>query len=146
MRFETWTWYALGSAFFAALTAILAKAGVTGVNANVATWVRTVVILALTSAVVTGTKAWPALASLPRGSLRMLVLSGAATGLSWLCYFQALQRAPASQVAPIDKLSVGLVAVLGVLLLGEPLSWRLAVGVTLIVTGVLVVASGGSAT
>ena len=137
-----WQWYALGSAFFAALTAILAKVGVTGVNSNFATLIRTAVILAITAALVWWRKEWEPGSLTSRGA-RFLVLSGLATGLSWLCYFRALQLAPASKVAPIDKLSVALVVGMAALFLGEPLSGRVLLGASLVVAGVLVLAISG---
>ena len=136
-----WQWFALGSAFFAALTAVLGKVGVSEVNSNLATFIRTVVILVVAAAIVSLRREWEPPGGLSRLGLAMLVLSGAATGLSWLCYYRALQMAPASRVAPIDKLSVALVIVLAVLFLGEPLTWRVAVGGALVVAGVLVLAT-----
>ncbi len=138
---EGWQWFALGSAFFAALTAILAKLGVAEIQANLATLIRTVVILVVTALLVSVRGEWEPLSKLSSRGVLLLVLSGIATGLSWLCYFQALQMAPASRVAPIDKLSVALVIVLGLLVLGEPFHWKVAVGGALIVAGVLLVAS-----
>ena len=136
----TWLLYALGSAFFAALTAILAKVGIEGLNADLGTWIRTLVILAVTSLLVTARGEWHGPATWnPRGIV-FLVLSGVATGASWLCYFRALQLAPASRVAPVDKLSVALTILLGVTVLGEPLSWKLVIGGALVVAGVLVLA------
>lgn len=137
-----WLVFALGSAFFAGLTAILGKLGVAQLGSNLATLIRTVVILFVTAAIVSLRSEW----SWPRGAaarpIVFLVLSGVATGLSWLCYYRALQLAPASLVAPVDKLSVVFAIVLGVAVLGEPLSWRLAAGAALIVAGVLVIALG----
>jgi bacterial/archaeal transporter family protein len=134
-----WRIYALGSAVFAALTAILAKVGVIDVDSNLATFVRTVVILALCSLAVTirGGWAWETLS--PR-SLRMLTLSGIATGLSWLCYFKALQAGPASRVAPIDKLSVVFVVLLAAFLLREPLTLKVGIGAALITAGAVLMA------
>jgi transporter family protein len=136
-----WLAFALGSAFFAGLTAILAKVGVQGLNSNVATFVRTIVILLVTAAIISLRHEW----SMPRGSgprpIAFLILSGVATGFSWLCYFRALQLAPASLVAPIDKLSVAFAIVMGILFLGEPFTWRIAVGGTMIVAGALVIAT-----
>src|SRR4051812_21365330 len=137
----SWLLFALGSAFFAGLTAILGKLGVTGINSNLATLVRTVVIIFVTAAIVSMRSEWQWPAELARRSLLFLVLSGVATGLSWLCYYRALQLAPASLVAPVDKLSVAFAIVLGIVFLGEPLSWRLALGGVLIVAGALVVAT-----
>jgi bacterial/archaeal transporter family protein len=136
----TWLTFALGSAFFAGLTAILGKVGVAGLNSNLATLVRTVVILALTAALVTGRGEWVRPERLDLRSIVFLVLSGAATGLSWLCYYRALQLAPASLVAPVDKLSVVFVIVLGVVVLGEPWTWKLVAGAVLVVSGVVLIA------
>lgn len=135
-----WQLFALGAAGFAALTAILGKLGVSEVNSNLATLVRTVVVLGVTAALVTARGEWESPAKLSRYGLLMLTLSGVATGLSWLCYYRSLSMAPASLVAPVDKLSVVLVMVLAVVLLGEPVTWRLALGGALIAAGVLVVA------
>ena len=135
-----WLVFAVGSAFFAGLTAILGKLGVAGMNSNLATLVRTVVILAITAALVSARGEWVRPERLEARSLTFLVLSGVATGLSWLCYYRALQLAPASLVAPVDKLSVVFAIVLGVVVLGEPLTWSLALGAVLIVAGVLVIA------
>jgi transporter family protein len=137
----SWQLFALGSAFFAALTAILGKIGVSEINSNLATLIRTVVILAVTALLVTAREEWEPFNKLSGKGVLFLCLSGIATGLSWLCYYRALQSGPASMVAPIDKLSVALVIVLGVLVLGEPLSWKVVVGGTLVVTGVIVLAS-----
>src|SRR5438132_9472330 len=101
-----WQWFALGSAFFAGLTAILGKAGVAEINSNLATLIRTIVILAVSALIITGRGEWEPLSRLSGKGVLMLCLSGLATGLSWLCYYRALQMAPASLVAPIDKLSV----------------------------------------
>jgi transporter family protein len=137
-----WLLFSLGSAFFAGLTAILGKLGVAGINSNLATLIRTVVILFVTAGIVSMRDEWRAPESLAGRPLTFLVLSGVATGLSWLCYYRALQLAPASLVAPIDKLSVAFAIVLGVTVLGEPLTWRVAVGGALVVCGALVIATG----
>lgn len=134
-----WRIYALGSAVFAALTAISAKLGVVDVDSNLATFVRTVVILALCSLTVTVRGGWAWETVSPR-SLRMLTLSGVATGLSWLCYFKALQAGPASRVAPIDKLSVVFVVLLAALFLREPLSLKVGIGAVLITAGAVLMA------
>jgi transporter family protein len=139
---KQWLLFALGSAFFAGLTAILGKVGVEGLNSNLATLIRTVVIFAVTAALVSFRKEWVAPASLAAKPVTFLVLSGIATGLSWLCYYRALQLAPATLVAPIDKLSVAFAIALGVIVLGEPLTWQIAVGGALIVAGALVIATG----
>lgn len=140
MNFNSnWLLFALGSAFFAALTAIFGKLGVAGLNANVATFIRTIVILGLVALVISVRREWPAAGSIPRGSWLFLILSGIATGLSWLCYYRALQLGPVTKVAPIDKLSVVIAILLGVAVLGEKLSWPIAVGGGLIVAGSLVI-------
>ena len=139
---KPWLLFALGSAFFAGLTAILGKVGVAGLSSNLATFIRTVVILGLTSAIVSWRDEWVPPQSLAPKPVTFLVLSGIATGLSWLCYYRARQLAPASLVAPIDKLSVAFAIALGVLALGEPLTWRIALGGALVVAGALVIASG----
>ena len=139
---SSWIAFAVGSAVFAAATAILGKIAVSEINSNLATLIRTVVILILVAVMVAARGEWEPLGKLSRVAVLMLVLSGVATGLSWLCYYRALQLAPASRVAPIDKLSVALVIVAGVVFLGEPLSWRVAFGGGLIVMGVLVLARG----
>ena len=135
-----WQLFALGSALFAALTAILGKLGVSEVNSNLATLIRTVVIIAVTTGIVTFRGEWEPLNKLSRFGVIMLALSGIATGLSWLCYYRALQMAPASRVAPVDKLSVVLVIVLAVALLGETMTWQVALGGTLVTAGVLILA------
>jgi len=137
---ESWPLWALLSAVFAALTAILAKVGVAGVNSDYATFIRTVVILIFLSALLAFTGQFQALSTLSRRSLLFLVLSGLATGLSWLCYFRALKLGPVSQVAPIDKLSLLMVAVLGVFFLGEKLQPRNWLGVLLMAVGALLLA------
>ena len=135
-----WLLFALGSAFFAGLTAILGKLGVAGMNSNLATLIRTIVILLVTTLIVTARKEWMWPRDVAIKPVMFLVLSGVATGLSWLCYYRALQLAPASLVAPIDKLSVAFAIVLAVVLLGEPLTWQVALGGSLIVAGALVIA------
>jgi transporter family protein len=137
-----WQLWAGGAAVFAALTAVLAKLGLQGIEANLATLLRTLVVaVALTVLLaVKGQLAWGQVQTLPAASLAALVLSGLATGLSWLCYFQALKLGPVSRVAPIDKLSVVLVAVLGVWLLGEQLGLRGWIGVLLMGLGAVLVA------
>lgn len=137
---EGWQWLALGSAFFAALTALLGKVAVSEMNSNLATLIRTAVILVLAAGVVTFRGDWQPVGETSPRAWTFLVLSGVATGLSWLCYYRALQMAPASSVAPIDKLSVALVIVLAVAFLGEPLTWKTAVGGGLVVAGVVLVA------
>ena len=137
---EHWMIYALGSAFFAALTALFGKIGVAGVPSNLATLIRTVVILGVATALVAWRGEWRAPATIEPKTWLFLVLSGIATGLSWLCYYRALQLGPVSKVAPIDKLSVVLVAIFGVLFLGETLSLRGWIGVTLVGAGAVLLA------
>lgn len=135
-----WFTWALLSAVFAALTAILAKVGVAGVNSNVATAIRTSVILIFTWAIAFATARDAILVALSRRTWVFLVLSALATGLSWLCYFRALQLGEASKVAPVDKLSVVFAIVLAALFLGEKLSWHQWVGGTLILAGAITIA------
>ncbi|MBX9679920.1 MAG: EamA family transporter [Gemmataceae bacterium] len=132
-----WHWFALGSAFFAALTALLGKVGVSELNSNRATLIRTAVVLVLTAGIITWRGEWQAWTPTSNRAAIFLVLSGVATGLSWLCYYRALQMAPASRVAPLDKLSVGLVILFAIVFLGEPLTWKVALGGTLVVAGVV---------
>jgi transporter family protein len=133
-----WELYAFGSAFFAGLTAILGKLGVAGVNSNLATFIRTLVIIAVTAVILFIRDEWRKPESIPASTWLFLTLSGIATGLSWLCYYRALQLGPVTKVAPIDKLSVVFAILLGVIFLGEHLTWQLAVGGSLIVLGSLV--------
>lgn len=135
-----WVWFAIGSAFFAGLTAILGKLGVEGLNSNLATFIRTVVILFVVMAIISMRNEWQLPQHITAKPVIFLILSGIATGLSWLCYYRALQLAPASWVAPIDKLSVVIAIILGVTVLGEPISAKLLIGAGLILSGVLVLA------
>ena len=137
-----WLTWALLSAFFAALTAILAKLGVAGVDSNLATAVRTSVVVVFTWTLVALTRQAAGIQMLSRRNWLFLVLSGLATGLSWLCYFHALKVGPVSKVASIDKLSVVLVIVFGALILGERLSVAKAAGGALIVAGAILIALG----
>lgn len=136
----TWLSWSILSAVFAAATAILAKAGVTGVNANLATAVRTSVILVFTWAIAWATVQPGAIGRLTSRTWMFLLLSGLATGASWLCYFRALQAGQASRVAPIDKLSVVFVIVLSALFLGERLTFAKVAGGLLIAAGAIVIA------
>lgn len=138
-----WQVWALLSACFAALTAIFAKVGVENVNSDYATFVRTLVIVAVLGAILAATGNWQAPATVSARSWLFLVLSGLATGASWLCYFRALQIGDAARVAPIDKLSVVLVAVFAVLFLGERLSGPNWLGIGLIGAGAVLVAWRG---
>lgn len=136
-----WQIWALLAAVFAALTAIFGKVGVEAIDSDFATLIRTAVILAITAAIVAATGAWQPLASVSGKSWTFLTLSGLATGASWLCYYRALKLGPASQVAPIDKLSIVLVAVFAVLFLGERLTAKNWLGVALVAAGALLVAT-----
>ena len=137
-----WQLWAGAAALFAAATAVLAKLGLQGIDANLATLLRTLVVAAALTVLLAckGQLALDPLQTLPAQSVLALVASGLATGLSWLCYFQALQLGPVSRVAPIDKLSVVLIAVLGVWFLGEELSLRGWLGVVLMGLGAALVA------
>jgi len=135
-----WLTWSLLSAFFAGLTAIFAKIGVTGVDSNLATAVRTAVVLVFAWGVALATQPVSAVLGFSRRTWLFLILSGLATGCSWLCYFRALQLGDASKVAPIDKLSVVFVLVLAALFLGEALTWKTALGGALITTGAVVLA------
>jgi transporter family protein len=135
----SWLYWALLSALFAGLTAVLAKVGVRDVDSNLATAVRTTVVLAFAWAIALLGGARGALA-IPARSWAFLVLSGLATGASWLCYFRALKLGEASRVAPIDKLSVVVAIVLAAAFLGERLTWQHYLGGALIVAGTLVLA------
>jgi bacterial/archaeal transporter family protein len=135
-----WRVFALGSAFFAALTAIFGKVGVSEINSDLATFYRTLIILSISALLVSARQEWQSPAVLSSKGLLFLGFSGVATGLSWLCYFRALQMAPASRVAPIDKFSVVLVVVIAVLFLGERLTWKVALGSMLIAGGVILTA------
>ena len=133
-----WLPYAVGSAVFASLTAILGKVGIAGVDSNLGTAVRTCVVLVMAWVMVFVTGKSSQVRQIPRGELGVLCLSGLATGGSWLCYYRALQQGPASVVVPIDKLSILVTAVFSRLVFGEKLSPRAAVGLTLVVAGTLV--------
>ncbi len=133
----SWQFWALLSACFAALTAIFAKVGVEHVNSDFATFIRTIVILAALGAILVATGQWQPPASVSGRTYLFLVLSGLATGASWICYFRALKLGDAARVAPLDKLSVVLVAVFGVMFLGEKLSLANWLGVLMIAGGVI---------
>jgi len=136
-----WWVYALLSALFASLTALFAKAGVSQVNSDLATAIRTVVILFVAWSIVFFRGAHKDIQAITRQSLFYLIISGVATGLSWIFYFKALQKGKLSQVAPVDKLSVALTILFAVLFLGEALSWKSATGAVLIIAGTLVLIS-----
>ena len=137
-RVGMWFVFALGSAVFAALTAIFAKVGIEGVDSNLATAVRTLVVLVMAWAIVLVTGVQGGLASISARSWVFLVLSGLATGASWLCYYRALQLGQASLVVPIDKLSLVITLVLAVVLLREQLTVRGVVGAVLVTAGAIV--------
>jgi|SRR5947209_6081188 transporter family protein len=136
----SWQLWALLSAGFAALTAIFAKVGVENVNSDFATFIRTIVIMAALGAILASTGQWQSPGTVSVRSYCFLVLSGLATGGSWVCYFRALKLGDAARVAPIDKMSVVLVAIFGVVFLGERLSMPNWLGVALIAAGAVLVA------
>jgi transporter family protein len=140
---SSWQFWAVLSAAFAALTAIFAKVGVADINSDFATLFRTAVVLVLLAVIVIATGQWQSLGSIPGRSYTFLVLSAVATGASWLFYFRALKLGDASRVAPIDKLSVVLVAIFGATLLGEELSWPNWLGVVLVALGAVLVGYRG---
>ena len=139
----SWQLWALLSAAFAALTAVFAKVGIENINSDFATFIRTIVILCTLGAILIGTGQWQPLGSISSRSLSFLVLSGLATGGSWICYFRALRLGDAARVAPLDKLSVILVALFSAGFLGERLSMPNWLGITLIATGAVLVAYKG---
>lgn len=132
-----WLVYALGSAVFAALTSILAKVGIDGVNSNLATALRTMVVVAMAWGMVFLTDAQGGISTISRKSWVFLILSGLATGASWLCYYKALQVGEASRVVPVDKLSVVFTLILAIVFLHEKLTWKSGVGCLLITAGTL---------
>lgn len=135
-----WFFWALLSAFFAGATAVLAKIGVQQVDSNLATAIRTTVVLVFAWSVALLANPLSSLGTLSRRTWLFLTLSGLATGLSWLCYFRALQLGPASKVAPVDKLSVVFVLIFAACFLSEALTWRTALGGALITAGAVVLA------
>jgi transporter family protein len=141
--FVSWQFWAALSAVFAALTAIFAKIGVEDVNSDFATFVRTVIVLMALGAMVFATREWQAITSVTLRSYMFLILSGLATGSSWVCYFRALKLGDAARVAPVDKLSVVLVALFGSIFLGEKLSMANWAGVALIGAGAILVTYKG---
>jgi transporter family protein len=138
--FSSWQLWAVLSAVFAALTAIFAKIGIENINSDFATFIRTIVILMTLGFILIATGQFQAPGSISGRTYLFLVLSGLATGGSWICYFRALKIGQAAQVAPIDKLSVVLVAIFGVIFLGERLTAPNWVGVALIAAGAVLVA------
>jgi transporter family protein len=136
----SWKVFAVGSALFASLTAILGKVGVGSMPSDLATFLRTIVILLLSALIVSLRGEWQRPGGLSAPGVAAICLSGVATGLSWLCYYRALQLAPASRVAPIDKLSVAFVVIIGVLFLHEQLDWKTGLGAVLITAGAVIMA------
>ena len=136
-----WFYWAILSAVFAALTAIFAKIGIQGVNSDLATLIRTAIVILVLSAFVWFTGKWSNPLTLPSKTWIFLTLSGLATGASWVCYFRARQIGDASKVAPIDKLSLVLVAVFAFVFLGERPSLREWAGITMVASGVLILAA-----
>jgi len=137
---QSWQAWAVLSAIFAALTAIFAKVGIENVNSDLATFLRTIVIVVILAAIVAATNQWQPLSEISGRTYAFLALSGLATGASWLCYFRALKLGDAARVAPIDKLSVVLVAIFGVIFFGEKLTLPNWTGVALIAAGAVLVA------
>ena len=137
---SSWQFWAILSAIFAALTAVFAKIGIENVNSDFATFIRTIVILLCLGAILAATGQFQSPGSVSARSYAFLVLSGLATGASWICYFRALKLGDASQVAPIDKLSVVLVAVFAFLFLGERPSGQNWLGIALIAAGAVLIA------
>ncbi len=137
---HSWFYWALASAFFAALTAIFAKAGLQGIDSDFATFIRTLVIIAALAAFLSYTDKWQGVVGFTGRNWLFLILSGLATGASWLAYFKALQLGNASQVAPVDKFSLVLVALMAVVFLDERPSAQEWLGLGLVTAGVLVLA------
>ena len=138
--FPTWVYFALGSALFAGLTALFGKIGVAGINSNLATFLRTIVVLIFSGGIVFAAGEWQNPTKLPVRALTFLILSALATGASWLCYYRALQLGPASGVAPVDKLGVVFAMILAFVFLGEKADIKTLCGGLLIVSGALVIA------
>lgn len=139
---HSWQLWAVLSAVFAALTAIFAKVGVENVNSDLTTLIRTIVVVCVLALIVYATRQFQNPADIPGRTYLFLVLSALGTGASWLCYFRALKLGDAAQVAPIDKLSVVLVAVFGVIFLGERLSLTSWAGIAMVAAGAILVAIG----
>lgn len=134
-----WKLYAILSACFAALTAILAKLGVKGINTNIATAIRTIVILFVAWGIVLASGQLKQVKELSKTNLLFLGLSGIATGLSWIFYFKALEAGPVSKVAPIDKLSVAIAIGLSFIILKEPVDTKVIIGGLLIIAGTIII-------
>lgn len=138
--FENWQFWAILAAIFASLTAIFAKVGVADIGSDFATFLRTLVVVAVLGLILWATGQYERLDTISAKSALFLVLSGLATGASWVCYFRALKLGQASQVAPVDKLSVVLVAIFGAIFLGEQLSPAGWFGVSLVGAGAVIIA------
>jgi transporter family protein len=136
----SWQFWALMSAIFAALTAVFAKVGVAGINSDFATLIRTCVVIVVLALIVAATGQWQPPSEISRRTWIFLALSGLGTGASWLCYFRALKLGDVARVAPIDKLSIVFVALIGVVFLGERLSGANWIGVVLFGAGIWLVA------
>lgn len=139
-----WFYWSVLSAVFAACTAVLAKIGVANVDSNTAMALRTTVVFTLSWILVFALKGFATVRGIPNGALLAILASGVATGLSWLCYFKALQGGPVSKVGPIDKLSVVLLVIFGAVFLDEPMTLRTVAAVVLIAVGVLILATSNS--
>jgi bacterial/archaeal transporter family protein len=135
-----WKAYAALSALFAALTAIFGKIGVSQINSDLATFFRTIVVLAVSALLISVRSEWQNPGELSPKGMTFVILSGIATGLSWLCYYRALQTGPASGVAPIDKLSVVFVVIFAVVVLGERLTWKVGIGAIFVSAGAALMA------
>ena len=140
--YSSWQLWAVLSAVFAALTAIFAKVGVENVNSDLATFIRTIVVVCVLGLIVYATRQFQDPTTISSRTYLFLLLSGLGTGASWLCYFRALKLGNAAQVAPIDKLSVVLVALFGVIFLGERLNALNWLGIVLVAAGAILVAIG----
>jgi len=136
---SNWQIYALGSAFFAGLTVLFGKIGVMNINSNLATFIRTIVIIVMITGIVYWRNEWQRPQTIDTKTWIFLILSGMATGLSWLCYYRAIQLGPISKVAPVDKLSVVLAIIFGIIFLGEKLTWQVLLGGGLVVLGTIII-------
>lgn len=137
---KMWLIYAAGSAVFAALTSVLAKIGIDGVNSNLATAIRTFVVLIMAWGIVFLTGGQHGIGEIGKKSWLFLILSGLATGASWLCYYRAIQIGQVSRVVPVDKMSVVITLILSFVLLHEQFTWKSGVGALLITVGTLIMA------
>ena len=136
---SSWQIYALGSAFFAGLTVLFGKIGVMNINSNLATFIRTIVIIVMIAGILCWRNEWQRPQAIDAKTWIFLILSGIATGLSWLCYYRAIQLGPISKVAPVDKLSVALAIIFGIIFLGEKLTWQVLLGGGLVVIGAVII-------